>query len=362
MVTTIELKMNKQEKLIELRKEYEELGYRDIFENLYNAWTAIGYVISSWYRIKYPDYVLEAFQKKYVDNNSYKIQAFEYDFIQQEYAFMELKKLSKHMGYKELMLRIPKRFHSVLECEYKNKNGKLYLKNTNNKVEEEFSIDESGYFKQAPSSLENSFNCEDIETLYRVINKENYDLSEMEKIIQLHNLNLKFRVIYLESIAVSFLRFLSHNQTIDFVRAKLFIEEFNKYIYDLNLDENIINNKINEDINKDELNNEINYMLKELKNEEVTIEDFGLTFNTLKILEFYEIRDINDIKSSKFEHLVSTGNKTIWNYRISNRDIKILGELFHKFVVLDENYDFGVSDAFKNLGEPKKKRKLLSRK
>ncbi len=294
----------------------------DIRINLYcntDDWNQLKNIIVEWYKIKYPVGKLEMLSNKFKNKDKIII-------TPQDYDYAEVENLSNYMGYSDLMFRVPSNLHPLVECWYKgNLEGNFYLKDTKNKEEKYFKINEyDGSFIYLNKDFDYTLimqNCPYIKDFTNIINKQYYDVSEMEKIILGHEINLELRKYFFEYIFYSIID-LSENSLIGNVRALKFMEEFNKYIYGLDLlnSEDDLNKRI---IDKN-MEEEIIFILDKLKNEveDKSIEDFGLSFKTLKLLKSKKINKISDLNGKSPSNVLD--DYGINNYNISRRDKSIL--------------------------------------
>lgn len=302
-------------------------------------------IIVNWYKCKYPNNIIEMSESSCGDKLG--------RLFPQEDRFRKLDKLSSNMGYTELMFRIPKHLHPIIECWYKGNETdnvsaeiKFYTKYTLNVVTKKISIDKyDGCILDNRFLLNNecdnllNFDCSTIEEfINKNENNQNFSLEELDRMVATHEYDLETRNKIFNLIVLKL--FYSDKIYSDkdirygYIRAKMFIEEFNKYIYNLNLNENntflndvygmewVFNSIIPIQWEKDEAN----YILKDLKpSKSDSIDECGLSFKTLCLLKDRGIHEIhNPSLEEVYDYLT---DNSIYNFHIPTRDKKIIEEL-----------------------------------
>lgn len=311
----------KLEEIDNFKKRCINVGYKHIY---FDNWDIVRAIITNWYTIKYPANKIKILEEKYNDRDKII-------FGLKDYKYSTVEQLYNYMGYTELMFRIPENLHPLIECWYTGEktNGKLegniYLRNTNNRVEKHFVIDEyDGYLRELDSSFYGTQikqNCPYISDFIKIINKETHIISEMTELVETHNLNLELRNLEFELIALTLLDS-DKDKIVGYIRAKKFIEEFNEYLYHLNLSTTCIDNIDYGYI--DNFNEKVTYILKELNKQEDNrpIEKMGLSFKTLKILLKKRIDKIEKLYNKSLYDLNTESG--IYNIQIPYRDKKRL--------------------------------------
>ena len=194
----------------------------------------------TWYEIKYPE-------KELMINEGILYS-----------DFKNLDKLSDKMTYEELLYRLSNKESSILNCTYRSRSGGfhynielkryiptnlVYIKRIDNSDKEI----ELYYNKKYPIFIEaltgkilniSSLKFEEyynmnIHDLYNDLKKDNeYDLSEVKKIIKINNYDKLLRNKILELSALKLLYSKNTTPELGYKRARLFIKEFN---HELNL-------------------------------------------------------------------------------------------------------------------------------
>ena len=175
--------------LLDFIRENVKKGY-DIYSNTEDINELID-IIVNWYKFKYPDIELI----KIIEFQRYNEAILNFNNIC----------LFSNMGYFELMKRIPKNLHQIIECWYIKDYIKIELKDTCNIVEQKININRyDGSFKEIPNFriLKNlNFDCKDIDDFLNNNNNKNideeFDLDQPKKLAFTHNLNLELRKKYL---------------------------------------------------------------------------------------------------------------------------------------------------------------------
>lgn len=315
--------IDKKKELLKFIKENIEKG-NNITSNIKYIYELVE-IISKWYEFKYTDNKISMLEEKYLKRNSF------FSFNTTEY---KVENLNINMGYTELMFRMPKYLYPILECWYKENNkdfsndnyikATISTKNTLNEFDQNVSFDKyDGRFKFGQRIL-NEIVILDCRTIEKLLIDEykypNIDFSDLKSIELTHNLDLELRQKTLDLIAVNLL-FSSKNLIVGYVRSIKFIEEFNKYLYNLNLSSREINNIILE-LNIYNFSPVSNYILNKLeedKYEDLSIEEFGLSFNTICYLKQNNIYKLSDILKRNFD----IRGDGIFNNYIPEQDIII---------------------------------------
>jgi len=289
-------------------------GHAALIPN-FDRWKEIEDIITKWYIIKYPKNLINKLESNYYNN------------IEED---IKINELTVNMGYTELMVRINEELHSLIECWYigKEKNkvieGSFYdLTLSEDYSKKYFSIDKhDGFIKHLDRQFMDqwiSINYPYIDTFIKIINKDNFDISEMEQLVESNKINKKIRKLYFELIVINLLN--SDNDIlVGYIRANKFIEEFNKFVYNLYLDYEQLTEF------EDKINNCIevtNYILSKLPDNNLDIENLGLTFHTIKRLKELNINKITDLNSNSIHYLLHGDG--IVNYGdIPHKDKEIL--------------------------------------
>ena len=301
----VELKKIVKDSLVIQEKKLLNL-IKDRLEKGYNVYSNIDYInelidiIVNWYEFKYPSDKIKMSEKSIIsDKNNILF------LVPPKHRLRKIENLSNHMGYTELMFRIPRHLHPIVECWYKDEAGsitdvgtvKIHAKNTLNIVTYKFLINMyDGYILNKEDSDLLKINSSTIEKLVeRTENNQEFDIEEPKKVVLTHEYDLEIRKEIFRLISLILL-FRADNFEVGYIRAKKFIEEFNKYIYNLNLSTDIIEKESSlgfEYLDKTPpywggYNNAreiINNMVLKLKpTEQKTIEECGLSFKTLCLL------------------------------------------------------------------------------
>ena len=361
MVVIDVLIQNKLDEIKKLKEEAKLKGYKYI-ENDDKNWTKISRIITCWYEFKYPKDIIRI---NNYDNPSIVSRLSEFDVEKVE-------QLSKYMTYSELMNRIPKELHHLIECWYRDKDGKIndyisgniYTKNTNMKSGMPFTIyNRDGCFEE----IDNLFtkymlfhNSLEIDYMAAVINKDTYDLTEMNNIIDVHNTDLELRRLNLEYIALKLLKhdLKSNNDIlIGYIRAKNFIIDFNQGVDCLLLKENILPT-LNY-LNLEDYEELINKITKS-GDGEFNIDTFGLKFETIQFLKKQGINNLTQLHNKNIYNIKHGDGIT--NFKIGKRDISILNDMI---TLADEKYDDHIKNLLNITNESNvkvKKKSIFSRK
>lgn len=357
MIVIDGLIQRKTDEIINLKRLAMHNEYKDI--DKYNSnWNIITKIIISWYTIKYP--------KDIVRMNDYKNMGIVSRLS--EFDKEKVEQLSKYMTYSELMNRIPSDLHYLIECWYRDKDGKvkdiisgnIYKKNTNMKSEMPFTIyNRDGYLEEVDPIFikymlltRNTINIDYLET---VINKDTYDLTEISNIVNMHKIDLELRQLNLELIALKLLKSDKDILT-SYIRARRFIIDFNNGLDDL-----LINQDILPTLDYLDLNNYtdlINTML-ENKNKD-NIDEFGLTFKTIQFLKDKNINNIEQLYNMSTLSLVYGDSITI--FKMPKRDISILDNMIK---LAETKHDEHMKDILKIANESPvktKKKSIFNRK
>lgn len=261
-------------------------------------------IIVNWYQTKYPKYIIQMSVESYNKDKSIIVPA--------EYDIRKTESLSKYMNYYELMLRIPSNLHSIIECWYKSNKDeclgnsfKIYFcpKNSLNEATTGVFINKyDGYLSLSTSILLDKIVKNSCTTIEQLIDKNNYfkkvdydeiDFNDPKKVIETHNLDLEIRNKIFNLIAIRLL-YSSKDKKVGYIRAKLFIKEFNKYIYNLNLQSTEID-QIVSNMNISEI---ADYVMKDIikdNSDDIPVDEFGLTFEGLKNLKRKGMNKISNL-------------------------------------------------------------------
>lgn len=334
--------------LLEFINANKEKGY-NIYSNINNIEELID-IITIWYKFKYPKDKIESIKNGYLQEPNIDLITIK-------------EKLSNEMSYTELMFRIPKHLHPIIECWYRPIDEEdqendliktcIFNKNTMLKNKIYFSINKyDGYFYISSNVTINEYlgiPCQTIDQFiknYKKISKFDYsiiDFTNPEQIVATHDLNLELRDKIFDLILLKLFDS-DKDQIIGYIRAKKFAEEFNKYIYGLNISLKDIDSIISIG-SYSEFNQLINYIIKILeknKTDKTEIEELGLTFHTLELLKSKNVETISD--------LIENINGPIMNYKfkfeanIPSRDKNIINaikinEITHSLVESVKEYD-----------------------
>ena len=134
----VELKKIVKDSLVIQEKKLLNL-IKDRLEKGYNVYSNIDYInelidiIVNWYEFKYPSDKIKMSEKSIIsDKNNILF------LVPPKHRLRKIENLSNHMGYTELMFRIPRHLHPIVECWYKDETGsitdvgtvKIHAKNT----------------------------------------------------------------------------------------------------------------------------------------------------------------------------------------------------------------------------------------
>lgn len=305
-----------EEELLKFINECLDLGY-NIYSNVDDI-NELVEIIVNWYKIKYPDYKIELSIDSISKSNE-KLSA---------PSYRNIENLHENMGYIELIYRIPERIHPIIECWYKGEESegrieKTYIFDNKEKNKDDIYFGfckYDGFFQIMDQVLINNFfkiSCANIEQFIDDNNKNNnyigidwdicssnkidYDsinFDNPKKIVKTHDLDLELRNKIFKLISLKLFNS-NKDARIGFIRAKLFAEEFNKYLYKLNFNKPVyvpaetfaLCNKIINDLNF------------KSKTEETKIEENGLTIETLKTLKYYNIKTNTDLLNIDFDRI-----------------------------------------------------------
>lgn len=324
--------LEEKKKLLNWIKKGVECGY-NIYSNIEDIEELID-IIVNWYRFKYPINIVKMSEKN----------------LQQ---MIRAEKISDYMGYTELMFRIPLHLHPIVECWYKDDEGrhvvedfletKIYTTNTLNPVIEKLEYDDQGsisrdesimgIFKTTIDKTDSlNFKCSTIEEFISINeNNPNFNLECPKKVVATHEYDLETRnkIFYLIALKLTYS---DKNIRYGCVLAKKFIEEFNKYIYNLNLKEDYLYFNNLYDVPK-EISNSIlqadgnvtDDIKQNLKSSKFnSIEEYGLSFQTLCYLKG---KGINNIDNPLLEGLYKS---FILYLHMPDRDVQILNKLIEQ--------------------------------
>ena len=276
------------EKKYELKENKNFLmWYRDITKDEYISYMDIDELqefidkIVTWYEIKYPERELET-----IEGTRYS-------------SFANLKSLSKEMTCEQLIFRLTNKENGLLRGAYRTGCGGLYYNKTLKKYMPELLISFNRIDNEEEHQLfyQNEYNVffdgytgklinfygampyeltlEDdmtIESLYEKLKKINkFNLKGIRKCLNLHQDDLELRNMILQYVALKLLYSRNTIPEYGYIRAKKFIEEFNKEL-NLELSTLDIDKLINKDYSlskKEKMhrldNNKLNECVKEQK-------------------------------------------------------------------------------------------------
>lgn len=262
-------------------------------------------IIVKWYEFKYSYNKILMLEEKYARGNSL------FSFYTSKYR---VENLNNNMGYTELMFRIPEYLHPILECWYKKDSkassyyvkAPIFTKYTQNEFHQDISFDiYDGKFELGQFVFNKIINT-DYRSLEELLNHEDeypdIDFSYLKSIELNHKLDLELRSKILNLIAFKLL-FSSEDIMVGYIRGKKFIEEFNKYLYNINLS----SEEIDDFIDKLNINNFyriFNYIVNIFdgnKTKNISIDEFGLSFNTICYLKQNNIYKLSDIEKTNFD-------------------------------------------------------------
>lgn len=301
-------------------KECKKKGY-NVYSNISNLHNLIEF-ISNWYKIKYPDNIIEMSIESYNANKEKKFYV-----VKPKHETRKTENLSMYMDYYQLMLRLPESMHQIIECWYKGineddtKGNNIYVRvyNKLSKKTQHITIEINkydgsidliyqivldNYFKINVSSLEdlNNYSSAPSPKIARSI-----DFRDINKIFKSHELDLEIRNKVFELIVLKLFE-TSTDKTVGYIRAKLFINEFNKYIYNLNLDSKIIDEQVKEAQTREDATEDIEieeltkYVISDItidNSNNKLIDECGLTFKTLQTLKNDNINNISNLLPSE---------------------------------------------------------------
>jgi hypothetical protein len=381
--------------LVDYITQYKNEGY-NIYSDISEIKKLIDFIVN-WYEIKYPDNIIEMSKEAYISVRKSVLY-----MIMPIHETRRTESLSKYMDYYQLMLRLPESMHRILECWYKGNdhdgNSKfgtsIGLKDS--LVEHNIPIDASVYYGEldiTKSILLDKYmkiTCSSIDELVDENNlSKNVDYTEIDfsdpiKVVKTHNIDLEIRNKILNIIILKLFQ-TSSSKINGYIRAKQFIDEFNKYIYNLNLSSDIIDSYIKEmfdesfDIqtvenNNDEyiienieLNEVIQYVIKDIttdNSKNKPVDEYGLTFKTLRTLKNDNIHNINNLLPGK--NNVSSMDIDIREryYYISSKDKSILRKMREE-AMANLSYQITINslkekkEEITKIEEPKQKRKSI---
>lgn len=326
--------------------QYQKAGY-NVYSDISEISKLIDF-IANWYEVKYPDNVIDMSiecYKQEVGNGMY------FHLAEPPYALRKTENLSEYMDYYQLMLRLPRSMHKVIECWYK---GNMSARSSSH-IMTSISLKESlvenvthllvseidGYLDLNSTQFLKT-NCATIDELIdknKYYNEEeflNLDLSDPIKIVETHNIDLEIRNRIFNIIILKLFES-SPDKNVGYIRAKLFINEFNKYIYNLNLDSKIIDEEMeNKELYEEDAIYVLEYTkIKDLANyviEDITednsnnnpVYEYGLTFDTLKLLISDDMHYIHNLLQIN-NHVTSMDMDIDGRYNsINERDKSIL--------------------------------------
>lgn len=299
-------------------------GYIGIYND--ENWKKLKKLIVDWYITKYPKDIIELYQNQYGSNQIVS------KLLQNDPKKIE--SLSKYMNYSEFMHRIPEDLHYLVECWY---NGRSYIANNKlielitHKQNEEDKIslridryDGSFYFESELTNIEEFIN---------IMDHYAYNIKELLKLEKEHKIDLELRKLRFEFLTFSLLKS-DENIVVGYIRAKKFIEEFNKYIYDLKIAMPYVFH-IKEIKNIENFEEITDYILSKMenKNDVKNIDEFGLSFKAISLLKRYGIFETKDLCNKDISHLSYPIG--LPHITISKRDSEIL-EVMKK--ITDEMY------------------------
>ena len=328
--------LEEKKKLLNWIKMGVEYGY-NIYSNIEDIEELID-IIVNWYKFKYPINIVKMSEKN----------------LQQR---LRAEKISDYMGYTDLMFRIPMHLHPIVECWYKDDEGrvvedfletKIYTTNTLKPVIEKLEYDNyDGIISSDRFILEIfgretdglSFKCSTIEEFISINeNNSNFNLECPKMVVATHKYDLETRNKIFYLIALKLI-YSDKDIRYGYVLAKKFIEEFNKYIYNLNLKEDYLyfNNlydvpkEISDSILQTDRNvtDDIKQDLKVSKFN--SIEEYGLSFKTLCNLKGKGINNIDNPLLEKFYEV------PIFNFYMPDRDIAIINKIIEQQRLLKKN-------------------------
>lgn len=326
--------------------------------------------IVKWYEIKYPTRMIQLSIEQVT--GSFRICPSDADIY-------KLDDLGSNMSYMPLMIRMNENLHSIIECWYqKEKNNtqsnflsvKCRDKSTLIPVEYSLVFDKhDGYFDITSKKwiLEKfKTNYTNIDELVDALNNgkidkeisSNLDFSELNEIVKTYNAKVEIRKKILNIIALKI--FASEkNNMVGYIRTKLFVIEFSKYLYniDLNIPTPITFQMLNEEL---EVCNKLVYDL--YSDDLDSIENYGITLKGLKLLKKRGVYRSTDLPQNFKISVLYDG---VFNEYMGYRDEAILDQIRKK---LDEEFSNKLhskllSQIANNKIEPEKpiKKKFLKR-
>lgn len=226
------------------------------FIDIYSLEVLIDTIVT-WYEVKYPNIIMDK-------TNSH--------------LFEEIKLVSEKMDYKQLLLRLRRKQKFLLSGDYRscNANGELNLTYVNEELKEKICytvgmdfesgiiygndidfdteiVDENhlGRLKlEELFSEKEEIRIEELLKQLEYISIDCLDYTEISKIICYHNIDIELRRKVLELVALKLLYSKNTIPGMGYIRAKIFIEEFNEYIPDLYLTTSMIDEIMNRDYSK----------------------------------------------------------------------------------------------------------------
>jgi len=374
--------------------QYKKAGY-NVYSDISEIKKLIDF-ITNWYEIKYPDNIIEMSKEAYISVRKSILY-----MIKPIHETRKTESLSKYMDYYQLMLRLPESMHRILECWYKgndhdgNSRFGTYIGLKDSLVEHNIPIDVSVYYGEldiTKSILLDKYmkiSCSSIDELVDENNfSKNVDYTEIDfsdpiKVVKTHEIDLEIRNKIFNIIILKLFQ-TSSSKINGYIRAKLFIDEFNKYIHNLNLSSDIIDSYIKEMFDESfdeltvenandeyiieniELNELIQYVIKDITTDNSRnkpVDEYGLTFHTLMILKNHNIHNINNLAPSN--NITSMAiDIDVEHYSINEKDELILKEMRKEAAsnvvhqVTTDNLEKKQNEIIKQ-EEPKQKRKSI---
>lgn len=380
--------------LVDYINQYKNQSY-NVYSDISEIKKLIDF-ITNWYEIKYPDNIIEMSKEAYID-----IRKFIVYMIKPRNKTRKTENLSKNMDYYQLMLRLPESMHRILECWYKgndhdgNSRFGTYIGLKDSLVEHNIPIDVSVYYGElglGKSILLDEYLKITCSTIDELVDENNFstnidyteiDFSDPIKVVKIHNIDLEIRNKIFNIIILKLFEN-SSSKINGYIRAKLFIDEFNKYIHNLNLSSDIIDSYIKEmfdesfdeltveNINDEyiieniELNELIQYVIEDIttdNSKNKPVDEYGLTFHTLMILKNHNVDNINNLVPSNSITSMAIDIDEKRHY-INEKDKLILKEMRQEaesnvaHQVTTDSLDKKQDEIIKSQ-EPKQKRKSI---
>lgn len=369
--------------LVDYINQYKNQGY-NVYSDISEMKKLIEF-ITDWYEVKYPDNIINMSIECYKVGKGNGM----YFFTKRPYITRKTENLSKYMDYYQLMLRMPVSMYKVIECWYKGNKGDkgdfsfaTFISLKESLVENITRILVSnfdGFLDSTDAVLLNKnikISCDTIDDLVDKNNFSsereyfNFELSDPIKIVETHNIDLEIRKKIFNIIILKLFE-TAPDKNIGYIRAKLFINEFNKYIYNLNLDSKIIDDQMEDEnffeedaiyvIEYTKIKDLTNYVIKDITADNSgnsPVDEYGLTFDTLKKLKIDGINNINDLLPEK--NIITAMDIEIHGryYYINTRD-KLILERMKKEAMANLSSNATVNNL--EIEEPKQKRKSIFR-